>query len=36
MAFFFSVIIWLLALISPEVIETLFGMLGFKEKEDSQ
>lgn len=33
MTFFFSVIIWLLALISPEVIETVFSMLGFKEKE---
>jgi hypothetical protein len=34
MALFFSVIIWLLALISPEVIETVFNMLGYKEKEN--
>jgi len=34
MALFFSIVIWLLALISPELIETVFGMLGFKEKED--
>lgn len=33
MALFFSIIIWFLALISPEVIETVFGMLGYKEKE---
>lgn len=36
MAFFFSFVIWLLALISPDLIETVFGMLGFKEKEDEQ
>jgi hypothetical protein len=33
MAFLFSLILWLLSLISPEVIETVFSMLGFEEKE---
>ena len=32
MVFFFSFILWLLALIAPEVMETVFRMLGFKEK----
>jgi hypothetical protein len=32
MALFFSIVIWLLALISPDLIETVFGMLGFKEE----
>ena len=34
MGFFFTFTLWFLALISPEVIETVFGMLGFKEKEE--
>ena len=33
MAFVFSLIIWLLALMSPEAMETVFAMLGFKEEE---
>jgi len=36
MAFFFSLILWLLGLISPEFMDTIFRMLGFKEKEDKK
>lgn len=32
MAFFFSFILWLLALLSPEAMETVFRMMGFKEE----
>jgi len=33
MALFFSFVIWLLALLSPEAMETLFAMLGSKNEE---
>jgi thiosulfate reductase cytochrome b subunit len=33
MAFVFSLIIWGLAFLSPELIETIFAMLGYKEDE---
>jgi hypothetical protein len=36
MGLFFSFILWLLALLSPELMETLFGMLGFKDEEDKK
>jgi len=32
MAFFFSFILWLLALLSPEAMETVFRMMEFKEQ----
>jgi len=36
MGFFFSFILWFLALLSPELMETLFSMLGFKDEEDKK
>jgi hypothetical protein len=34
MTFFFGFVIWLLALINPELMETIFSMLGYKEKDN--
>ena len=34
MTFLFSIVIWLLALLSPELFELVFDMLGFKDKDE--
>lgn len=36
LALLFSAILWLLALLSPELMETIFSMLGFSDKEKSK
>lgn len=36
MAFVFSIIIWVLALVSPELMENIFEMLGFREGEEKK
>jgi uncharacterized membrane protein YGL010W len=33
MAFLFGFVIWLLALLSPELMETIFAMLGYRKEE---
>jgi hypothetical protein len=34
MALLFSFVVWLLALLSPELWKTIFEMLGFRDKEE--